>query len=197
MLQTPLKTSDNAYERRCVVNGTCHSKDRLLRFVRSPEGVAIPDVIQKSPGRGAYICINRETVDRLAKHNKVFERAFRAPTSLPDDWRFQAHKTARRAVLQRLGLARRSGDLVLGGEKVQSALAAGKIALMVLATDGADKSLENIKHKMGGLPFIQAYSSDELAMATGRARVVQAGITSPVVSQNLLSVQLCADVLAV
>jgi len=39
-------------ERMCIVTRAVHDEDGLIRFVRSPDGYAVPDLQRKLPGRG-------------------------------------------------------------------------------------------------------------------------------------------------
>ncbi|MEI9891635.1 MAG: DUF448 domain-containing protein [Caulobacteraceae bacterium] len=41
-------------------------EERLVRFVAGPEGVVVPDVARKLPGRGLWVAANREAVDQAA-----------------------------------------------------------------------------------------------------------------------------------
>jgi len=51
-------------------------KTELVRMVKSPDcNIRIDDVKGKSPGRGAYICLNSTCIDKVVK-TKAFERAF-------------------------------------------------------------------------------------------------------------------------
>ena len=51
-------------------------KRELIRMVKSLDcRILIDDVKGKSPGRGAYICLNSACIDKVVK-TKSFERAF-------------------------------------------------------------------------------------------------------------------------
>jgi predicted RNA-binding protein YlxR (DUF448 family) len=53
-------------------------KDKLLRVVRMPDGVVLPDATGRAQGRGAYICPKAECV-RVAMRKKALARALRQP----------------------------------------------------------------------------------------------------------------------
>ena len=55
---------------------------KLVRIVRSPEGVVSLDFSGKANGRGAYLCRNAECL-RKAVRSRALERAFSA--QVPDD----------------------------------------------------------------------------------------------------------------
>ncbi|MPM82479.1 hypothetical protein SDC9_129540 [bioreactor metagenome] len=63
-------------QRTCI---GCHSespKRTLVRVVRSPDGIVTIDQSGKKPGRGAYLCLNRECIE-LARKKKALSRALR------------------------------------------------------------------------------------------------------------------------
>ena len=59
--------------RSCVVTGERLPKKELLRIVKTPEGEVKPDLSGKLNGRGAYIKMDVETLEK-AKKTKALER---------------------------------------------------------------------------------------------------------------------------
>jgi len=49
-------------------------KKELVRIVRSPEGIVSIDISGKKAGRGAYVCPNKECVEKAIK-SKSLEKA--------------------------------------------------------------------------------------------------------------------------
>lgn len=66
--------------RMCVGCREMKPKKELLRVVRSPEGAVSLDTTGRKPGRGAYVCRNRECLARAIKQ-KQLERTFECPLS--------------------------------------------------------------------------------------------------------------------
>ena len=50
-------------QRRCLVTRASRPKGGLLRFVVSPEGVLVPDLGEKLPGRGLYVMPDRALLE--------------------------------------------------------------------------------------------------------------------------------------
>jgi hypothetical protein len=81
-----------------------------------------------------------------------------------------------------LGLARRSGSLVLGFDNVLRALDGPKTppALLIEATDGSSdgkRKLYNAAHARGLKPaVVECLSSAELGLALGRENVIHAAV---------------------
>lgn len=61
-------------QRKCIGCNSVKSKNELIRLVRSPEGVVSLDFTGKKPGRGAYVCKNKDCIIKVSKERKI-ERA--------------------------------------------------------------------------------------------------------------------------
>ena len=68
--------------RQCLGCREMKPKRELIRVVRSPEGEIGLDFRGKAPGRGAYLCPDRECLRRAVK-GRALEKAFSAP--IPDE----------------------------------------------------------------------------------------------------------------
>ncbi|MCD7735019.1 MAG: 50S ribosomal protein L7ae [Clostridiales bacterium] len=63
-----------------------------------------------------------------------------------------------------LGLAKRAGRLASGEDAVQEAAEAGKIRLLILASDAGDKTVRHTEHQSGGKLPIAYLASDKAAL---------------------------------
>jgi predicted RNA-binding protein YlxR (DUF448 family) len=166
-------------ERRDLVSGEVMPEERLVRFVAGPQGVVVPDVARKLPGRGLWVAATREAVDTAAKKGG-FSRSAKAKLAAPADLADQVEKLLKTRLLAGLGLARRAGDLILGFEKTESAIEGGKTAWMVEASDGAQdgrrKLLQSARRaaESGRLSprLFGVFSSEELGLALGLGNVI-------------------------
>lgn len=61
--------------RMCIGCQEMKSKRELIRVVRNNENIVSVDSTGKKPGRGAYICKNKECFEK-AKKTKKLERVF-------------------------------------------------------------------------------------------------------------------------
>ena len=110
-------TRADARERRDIVSGEVLPGHRLLRFVAGPDGVVVPDVAAKLPGRGLWVEASRDAVNK-AVAKKLFARAAKAQVTAAADLSDRAEKALVTRMLGDLGIARRSGQLVLGFDNV-------------------------------------------------------------------------------
>ena len=164
-----------ARTRRCIVTGEVLSEDKLIRFVRGPEGAVVPDLARKLPGRGLWVRAARADVE-LAARKGSFSRAAKAQLKAPPDLADQVESLLKRRLLQALGLARRAGELTWGFEKVGSATASGKVAWMVEAADGSADGRRKLLGPAARLEtpprVIGLFSSTELGLALGLENVI-------------------------
>ncbi len=166
-------------ERRDLVTGEVMPEEKLVRFVAGPDGVVVPDVARKLPGRGLWVEAKRASVD-LAARKGGFSRSAKAKLTAPADLSDQVEKLLKLRLLQGLGLARRAGDLTFGFEKAASAIEAGKVAWMVEASDGsADgrrKLLQSARRAaIAGLlspKLLAVFDAEELGLALGLGNVI-------------------------
>jgi predicted RNA-binding protein YlxR (DUF448 family) len=166
-------------ERRDLVTGEVMPEERLVRFVAGPDGVVVPDVARKLPGRGLWVEARRESVDTAAKRGG-FSRAAKAKLTAPADLADQVDRLLAQRLLSGLGLARRAGDLTFGFEKAASAIEGGKVAWMVEASDGsADgrrKLLQSARRaavlNLRSPRLLGAFSAEELGLALGLGNVI-------------------------
>jgi predicted RNA-binding protein YlxR (DUF448 family) len=153
-------------------------KEMLVRFVIGPDGAVVPDPQGRLPGRGFWLSAERDAIARACRRN-LFQRAAGRPVSVPGDLVERVGRLLRRRCLERLGLARRAGELVLGFEKVSAWLAGRRAAgaLLLAARDGAADGRTKIARQAPGLAVVDAFTGEELGRALGRERVVHALIT--------------------
>lgn len=164
-----------ARERRDIVSGETMEEARLIRFVAGPDGLVVPDLARKLPGRGLWVEAVRASVETAARKG-LFARAAKAQVKAPADLADQVAGLLRRRLLAGLGLAKRGGDLTSGFEKVSAALAAGKAAWLVEAADGAPdgrrKMLAQARKSPRPPELVGVFSAEELGLALGLENVI-------------------------
>jgi predicted RNA-binding protein YlxR (DUF448 family) len=162
-------------ERRDLVSGEVMAEGKLIRFVAGPDGVVVPDLARKLPGRGLWVAANRAAVETAARKGG-FSRAAKAKLSAPADLADQVERLLLKRILDGLGLARRAGELTSGFEKAAAAIAGGKAAWMIEAVDGsADgrRKLLQAARRTGSPPgLVGLFTADELSLALGLGNVI-------------------------
>ena len=147
----------------------------MIRFVRGPDGDAVPDLEEKLPGRGAWVVADREALAQMQKRNP-FARAFKAETRLADDLPEVLVRLLRRKCLELLGLARSAGQVVTGLEKVTAHAMTRPVGVMVVSSDAGPGAVEKATRLAGSAPVIDCFDRDELGLALGLDNMVHAAI---------------------
>jgi predicted RNA-binding protein YlxR (DUF448 family) len=158
-------------ERRCIVSGDVLPKEALLRFVIGPDGSVVPDLDAKLPGRGLWLRAERDII-RAACTKGAFSRAARCEAHAPSDLAGDVERLLRRRSLELIGLARRSGALVVGFEAVRKFLVEEPAGALLAASDGADDGRNKVRALAPDVPIVDVFDGQELGAAVGRDHVV-------------------------
>jgi predicted RNA-binding protein YlxR (DUF448 family) len=181
---------DTLRERRCIVTGEALPESQLIRFVADPEGRVVPDVAAVLPGRGIWVSASREILERaIAK--KLFARAAKAQVIATADL---ADRTEAQLVTRMsgdLGMARRSGAIMLGFDNVARALDGNPPpAVLVEAADGAAdgrRKLAGSAAARGLKPvLVDVLTNAELSLALGRENVIHAALKPGTLAERLV-----------
>ena len=62
--------------RQCIGCGEMKNKKEMMRVIKDAQGEISLDVTGKKNGRGAYLCFNRQCLEKAEK-NKGLERSFK------------------------------------------------------------------------------------------------------------------------
>ena len=171
--------------RRCVATRASLPKSELIRLVVSPEGVLVPDVEGRLPGRGLWITAARDIVER-AVAKRLFSRAAGAEVAVPPDLADRIATLLRRRCLDLIGLARRAGYAVAGFEKVRSALDRGRVLLLLEAAGASQEQRRKLTGSSPGVRVVALFSSAELGRAVGRDAAVHVAVTGNGIAHKLV-----------
>ncbi len=155
------------------------AEQALVRFVVGPDGTVIPDLGRRLPGRGMWVAARREAVDQAVKRGG-FSRSAKARVTAPADLADQVERLLHRKLLDRLGLARRAGELTYGFDKVEAAIGARRVAWLIEASDSAadgrrkmGQAVSRLLLSGGRAPRVMGvFSGEELSLALGLGNVI-------------------------
>ncbi|MBB4631537.1 DUF448 domain-containing protein [Sphingosinicella soli] len=172
-------------ERRCIISGEREGRDALLRLALSPDGEVLPDIGARAPGRGAWVKPDHALVAEAEAKGKLrgaLQRAFKGDVKhVPEGMAARIEAGLKRAALDRLGLELRSGNLLLGSDRIAAAVDSGEARLVLHAADAAPDGVRKLAqrlHSAGGKAKAIALPAgrDELSLALGQANVVHAAL---------------------
>ena len=180
-------------ERLCAATGVVKPLDDMIRFVVSPDGLAVPDLKRRLPGRGVWI-----TATRTALHNaiarKAFARSFKRDIRVATDLVDLTERLLERSALDALAMAHKAGRVPIGFAKVESAIvqgvAVGLIHASDAAADGVRKLAAAIRRNDGDGPavaVIRGFTSVQLDLVLGRPNVIHAALLTGPESKAFLT----------
>lgn len=160
--------------RRCIAGRRSDARERLLRFVVAPDGRLVADIEERLPGRGIWLEARRE---RLGERRTLKSLArLGARLDDPEEMAREIERRLERRCLDLLGLARRARQVALGYEKVRSALARGRVALLIVARDASANAKARFRRLPPGVVRVEAFDRAALARAVGREDVVYVAV---------------------
>lgn len=173
--------------RQCAVTRESLPQDALIRFARSPDGIVVPDVSGKLPGRGVWITCDRSVVQK-GLETGVFPRAFKSAAQPIDGLVDLLEQQLVQRCISVIGFARKGGHAISGYDQVRAALRKSKPGWLIEASDGSEDGRTKVHQLAKGLykqvNTAGALTSAELGMAFGRGSVVHALIEHAPVSQS-------------
>lgn len=173
-------------ERTCIVTRVAMDEDNLIRFARSPDGAAVPDLQRKLPGRGVWVSLARSKVAEAGR-KRLFSRGFKEDTRSDEGLADLTGELLRKSALGYLSLAKKAGLAVAGFAKTEEALKAGGVRLLLQASDGSDDGIGKLARLADRtVETINVFSSAEMDLALGRANVVHVAITKGGLAEKLL-----------
>ncbi|MFT6932246.1 MAG: putative RNA-binding protein YlxR (DUF448 family) [Paracoccaceae bacterium] len=170
------KTDDEA-ERRCIATGESQPKAGLIRFVIGPEGQAVPDILERLPGRGMWVSADRAALE-LVVSKRLFSRSAKTPVTVPDDLVKFVEEALLRRVIDLISLARKGGNAVAGYEAVKGWMDTGKAEVLMQAIDGSTRGKTKLRRPGHSGLFIGGLSAQELGLAFGRQSVIHGALSA-------------------
>src|SRR5438552_5364404 len=108
-------------ERLCALTREVRPIDDLIRFVAAPDGMIVPDLKRRLPGRGVWVTATRAAVDEAAKRN-VFARSLKREVRAASDLGARVERQLESAALDALGITHKSGRVAIGFGRTEAAL---------------------------------------------------------------------------
>lgn len=161
-------------ERRCLVTGEVQPKAGLIRFVAAPDGLVVPDLAEKLPGRGFWVTADRAILEKAVLKG-LFSRGAKTHVRAEEGLIDGIEAGLARRVVDLLSLARKAGDAVAGFEKVKGWLADGKAKVLLQASDGSDRGKGKLWTPPGGRWF-GCLTASEIGLAFGRDHVIHSAL---------------------
>jgi predicted RNA-binding protein YlxR (DUF448 family) len=179
-------------ERLCIATRKLQPVSQMIRFVAGPDGVVVPDLKRKLPGRGVWVTARHDIVAQAVRRG-AFGRAlkgnFRAAADLPD----LLDRLLEASALDALSMARKASLVITGYAQVEASRAA-PVALLRARDAGQEagrKLAAALRHggkagERNEAEIIETFTSAQLDLALGRLNVVHAALMAGRPSRTFL-----------
>ncbi len=177
--------------RQCDLTRKVKKVDDLIRFVLSPDNVITPDIDAKAEGRGVWVSLSYLSIEQSVKKN-IFSKALSCQVNVPKDLAQLTQTRLEQRLLGALGLARKAGQLIIGGAKTRSLIESGNIVALISASDAANDERAKIlnlaarKLEKNSYLHIDILHSDQLNLALGRENVIYGALIDGVASKTVV-----------
>lgn len=169
-----VKSRDES-ERRCIATGEVQPKRGLIRFGISPDGVVVPDVLEKLPGRGIWVAAEREALATAVKKG-LFSRGAKLAVTVPETLVQDVEALLVRRLIDGISMARKAGRAVAGYEKVRDWLGREEVRILFQAIDGSERGKSKLHAPGGRGSYFEVLTASELGLSFGRERVIHAAL---------------------
>ncbi|KUO57070.1 MAG: nucleic-acid-binding protein [Sphingomonadales bacterium BRH_c3] len=186
-------------ERRCILTGKVAARGSLIRLAISPEGLVLPDAHAKAPGRGAWLGVKRtelETALAKGQLKAALMRAFKgARLEIPADLPSRIETALTKALLDRLGLELRAGNVVLGTARIEEQARSGRAELLLHACDASEDGRKKLDQAWrvgrdvegsGERGIVLPLDRAALSVALGRDNVVHLALNDSAAAGRVL-----------
>jgi uncharacterized protein len=198
-MQSPATDTDRephaaaARERLCIATREVRPIGELIRFVAGPDGVVVPDLKRRLPGRGVWITARRHFVEEAVRR-RAFGRAFKADIKVSAELADELDELLERSALNALSIAHKAGLVLLGLAKIEAAVATAPVVALLRARDagqeGGRKLAAAFRRRTDDAAkgkIVEAFTSAQLDLALGRLNVVHAALLAGQASETFLA----------
>jgi predicted RNA-binding protein YlxR (DUF448 family) len=184
---------DTGPGRTCVVTRNVRDPDDLVRFVLAPDSTVVPDFDRKLPGRGVWVTLSREVIEKAIK-NGAFSRGLKASAKADAELPARMGEMLERRLANTLALANKAGLVSAGFQQVESALEKATVAVLVHGSDAAADGCHKLDRKFRAIqnalerqaPIVTALTVEQISLAMGRPSVVHAALISGGLTERFL-----------
>ncbi|WP_370517908.1 RNA-binding protein [Saccharibacter sp. 17.LH.SD] len=171
--------------RRCLLSRRHDAPENMLRFVVSPDRRVIPDLTARLPGRGMWLCADRDVLSS-PQLGKAFARGARQQVKFPEGLLDLVQEGLAKRLQDGISLGRRAGEAVCGFQKCRERITTGKVGVVICATDASQDELARLMSGHRDIPVVRV-PDRVLASAFGRDRAVYAVIAPGALAQRFVT----------
>lgn len=167
--------------RKCIVSGEAMEKEGLLRFT-VVDNLLVPDFAKRLPGKGIYVCNSLSALNK-AIEKKIFSKVARKQLSESYELVEMVTNILKKKGLDSINLARKSGILVTGFEKVKELVIKKKAAFLLEAIDAGQDGKKKLNSLAKELEIMSLYTIEELDKALDKVNTVNVAFKNSSMAQ--------------
>jgi uncharacterized protein len=188
------KGADEPLRRLCIVTRLELPTDDLIRFGLAPDLTIVPDLARRLPGRGVWVTASHAAVGSAVASN-AFSKSLKQKVNAPRDLADQVGRLMKARAREALSLANKAGAVIVGFAKVDAAITAAQVIMLVHASDASADGASKLDRKYSavatarGQPtrVVNDFDGPELDLAIGRTNVVHAALIGSGAGRKFLS----------
>ena len=170
-------------ERKCILDGSIKPISELLRFVEL-DNALLPDFNKKLPGKGIYVSCNRLSLIK-AIEKKIFHKVSRHNLKIAENFVEMVEKLLKQKALEMINMARKSGILITGFEKVREAIKNNNVEFLIEASDAAADGKEKVELLAKTIEIFNLFSIDELDKTLNKVNTVHLAVIKDNMSKRV------------
>lgn len=183
-----------AAARLCVATRIVRPVAELIRFVAGPDGVVVPDLRRRLPGRGVWVTASHGAVAEAVRRH-AFSRSLRSDAKAPADLPVTVDRLLEQSALNALSMTYKAGLAIFGFVRVETALPEGRVVALIRARDAGREGGRKLAalatgragRPPGAMNIVEAFTSAQLDLAFGRLNVVHAALLAGRASETFLA----------
>jgi hypothetical protein len=180
-------------ERLCAVTRQVTDPENLIRFGLSPDGIIVPDLDRRLPGRGVWVGCDKRLIEK-AVTTHAFSKSLKVKAEAPADLAERVDSLIVKRVAGMLSLANKAGRVIAGFDKIYAALEKGPVRAVLHGCDAAldgrtkiDRKYKAIQASRGApVAIVDVLTIAQMSLAIGRGSVVHAALTPGRLSDRFL-----------
>lgn len=163
---------------------TCETEEKL-KLILTENGELIPDIYNKLPGKCYWVRFQKEDIENIIEKKASLSPAHSKSTMFQTLF-LNLEKQFKKNIFLKLSLARKSGNLIFGFERVKMALKSGDSDILFHANNGSPKELKRIKPRSVKLILVSLFNSNELGKVFNRDNVAHSCVLKGGLAKSLI-----------
>ncbi len=166
-----MKTMKHEPERTCIGCRGGFNKQHLVRIIAGPAGPVI-DYREKMPGRAAYVCPNRQCIEKaLSRENLSRALRLKKLSGSVEAFIEILSSSVREKIRSLVTMSMKAGKAAAGYSAVRDALEKGRVQMILCAEDVSEGTKEKVLLQALSIPYANLFTREEMGGMFGRELV--------------------------